>query len=275
MGRRRRWTESLNLNYSLSVIFICMLVFGLLAPAFISGIIIFLAPCTLPMVPGYLAFISGVDRKDLSDPKTKSFAESKIRKNSIFFVLGFSLVFIVIGIFFGIFGSFLAPFRLVLLRVGGGLIILFSLFMLKVFPDTLFGRNVSLKIPSWLHLGNPKSSFIVGSIFALGWSPCIGPILGTILVLAGSVGTAFQGGILLAMFSLGFSIPFLLSAFLYHSSQNFFVKHEYFFKMFSILGGILMLTIGILLVLNEWSLFQEWGFKIFKFIEYDKLQNYL
>lgn len=252
-----------------------MLVFGLLAPAFISGIIMFLAPCTLPMVPGYLAFISGVGHKDLVNPNTKSFAESQIRKNSIFFILGFSLVFIIVGILFGIFGSFLAPFRSILLQIGGSLIIVFSLFILKVLPDSLFGGTISLKIPSWLRVGNPKSSFLIGGIFALGWSPCIGPILGIILVLAGSVGTAFQGGLLLAMFSLGFSIPFLLSAFLYHSSQNFFVRHKSFFRLFSIMGGILMFIIGVLLVLNEWSLFQEWGFKIFKFIEYEKLQNYL
>ncbi len=252
-----------------------MLVFGLLAPAFISGIIMFLAPCTLPMVPGYLAFISGVNPQDMANPKTELFAQSKIRKNSIFFVLGFSLIFTLVGILVGILGSFFGAFRSTLLQIGGGLIIIFSLRMLQVFPETLFGRALSFRIPSWLRVGNPTSSFVVGGIFALGWSPCIGPILGTVLVLAGSLGTAFQGGILLAMFSLGFSIPFILSAFLYHRSQAFFARYKMLFKVFSIIGGLLMLTIGILLVLNEWSLFQEWGFKIFKFIEYEKLQNYL
>lgn len=252
-----------------------MLVFGLLAPAFISGIIMFLAPCTLPMVPGYLAFISGVGHKDLTNPKTQSFAESEIRKNSIFFVLGFSLVFIVVGILLGMFGSFFGAFRSILLQIGGGLIVIFSLRMLQIFPDTLFGRTLRLRIPSWLQVGTPKSSFVVGGIFALGWSPCIGPILGTVLVLAGSLGTAFQGGLLLAIFSLGFSIPFILSAFFYYKSQEFFIRHKSIFKTCSIIGGILMLVIGILLLVNEWSLFSEWGFKIFKFIEYEKLQNYL
>ena len=147
--------------------------------------------------------------------------------------------------------------------------------MLKVFPDTLFGRITYLRMPSWLRVGTPKSSFVVGGIFALGWSPCIGPILGTILVLAGSLGTAVQGGLLLAVFSLGFSIPFLVSAFLYHKAQDFFARNHSLFKVFSIIGGILMFVIGVLLIFNEWSLFQEWGFKIFKFIEYEKLQNYL
>lgn len=252
-----------------------MLVLGLLAPAFISGLLMFLAPCTLPMVPGYLAFISGVSNKDITNLETKSFAESQIRKNSVFFVLGFSSVFIILGLTLGLFGSFWGTFRPILLQISGVLIIFFSLAILKVIPESWFQITTRIKNPSWLQVGTPQGSALVGAIFALGWAPCIGPILGTVLVLAGALGTALQGAILLFVFSLGFSIPFIFSAFLYHRSQNFFQRHTGLFKALSITGGVLMFIIGILLVINEWSLFQESAFQVFKFIEYEKIQNLL
>lgn len=252
-----------------------MLVLSLLAPAFISGILMFIAPCTLPIVPGYLAFISGVKLGDLQDVTHKKEVQNKITKNSIFFVLGFSVVFIVLGIILGFFGSVVNMYRAIFLQVSGILIIVFGLMILNVFSLPFLQKEYRISLPSWLTLGKPKSSFLVGGIFALGWSPCIGPILGTLLVLAGTLGTAFQGAILLFVFSLGLAIPFLVTAFLYGHSQSFFQKSTKVFKIISICGGLFMVLVGILLLVNEWSLFQEWGFKIFHFIEYEKIQNYL
>lgn len=234
----------------------------------------FIAPCTLPMVPGYLAFISGVKLGDFKNEIPHE-TKRKIRKNSIFFVLGFSLVFVVLGFLLGIFGSVFALYRSILLQVSGVLVIFFGFLMLGFFSIPFLNREYKIALPSWLQIGKPQSSFLVGGIFALGWSPCVGPILGTILVLAGTLGTALQGVILLSMFSLGLAIPFLLTAFLYGHSQIFFQKNANLFKIISTIGGLLMVLIGILLLINEWSLFQEWGFKIFDFIEYHKIQNYL
>lgn len=235
----------------------------------------FIAPCTLPIVPGYLAFISGVKLGELQDIAHQKEIQKKIRKNSIFFVLGFSTVFIVLGIILGLFGSVVSVYRDILLQVSGVLIIIFGLMMLNIFSLPFLQREYKISLPSWLTLGKPRSSFLVGGIFALGWSPCIGPILGTLLVLAGTLGTAFQGAILLFVFSLGLAFPFLITAFLYGRSQRFFQKSAKVFKTISICGGLLMIVIGVLLIMNEWSLFQEWGFRIFHFIEYEKIQNYL
>ncbi len=252
-----------------------MLVLSLLIPAFISGFLMFLAPCTLPIVPGYLAFVSGVRLSDENNPEARRLAHTKIKKNSLFFVLGFSLIFILLGILLGFFGSVLGVSREILLQVSGVLVIMFGLMMLGVFSFSFFKRQFTIKLPSWFRIGTPKSSFLIGGIFALGWSPCIGPILGTLLVLAGTLGTAFQGALLLAVFSLGLAVPFLISAALYTRSQNFFLRYSVLFKVFSIIGGLLLVLIGVLLLLNEWSLFQEWGFEIFKFLDYESLKDYL
>lgn len=250
-----------------------MIVFGLLAPVFFAGILMFLAPCTLPIVPGYLAFVSGVHTEDLKDPNKRKNAELKIKKNSIFFILGFSLTFVLLGIILGLFGSILGIYKEVLLRIGGVLIFLFGLMMLKISPTNFLSSTI--KIPKWITVGHYSSSFVLGAIFALGWSPCVGPLLGTVLILAGTLQTVLQGGILLLVFSLGLAIPFFLSAFLYTRSQNFFQRFSKVFTIFSFLGGILMLVIGVLLIFNKWYVFQEIGFEIFKFINYESIEKFL
>jgi cytochrome c-type biogenesis protein len=226
------------------------------------------------MVPGYLAFISGIKQGDLKNDVSQEL-KNKIRKNSIFFVLGFSVTFVFLGFLLGAFGSVLGVYRNILLQISGVLIVFFGLTMIGVYSLPFLNREYKVSLPSWLQIGKPKSSFLIGGIFALGWSPCVGPILGTILVLAGTLGTAFQGTLLLSMFSLGLAIPFLLVAFLYGRSQNFLQVNEKIFKTVSLLGGLVMVLIGILLLFNEWTLFQEWGFKIFDFIKYQKIQEYL
>lgn len=252
-----------------------MLVFSLLAPAFISGILMFLAPCTLPMVPGYLAFISGVKITDVTNIVTRKESKGLIWKNAIFFVLGFSSVFIILGLVLGLFGSFLGVYREILLRISGIVILIFGFMMLGVFSLPFLKKDYIVKLPRQLTLGKPKSSFLVGGIFALGWSPCVGPVLGTLLVLAGTLGTAFQGAVLLLIFSLGLAIPFLITARVYEYSQDFLFKSRVIFKIFSVFGAIFMIIMGVVLLINDWTLFQEWGFKIFNFIEYSTIQNYL
>lgn len=249
-----------------------MLLFSLLAPAFLSGFLMFFAPCTLPMVPGYLAFISGVTMKDKQEIST---IKNKIRINSVFFVLGFSIVFILLGFLLGFFGSILGVYRNILLQVSGVVVILFGFMMLGIFSFSFLKREYKISLPSWLSLGEPKSSFLLGGIFALGWSPCIGPILGTLLILASTLSTAFQGAVLLFVFSLGLAVPFILTAFFFGSFENFFKRNTFLFKIFSILGGLVMIIIGVFLILDQWVVFQEIGFKIFNFIEYDRIQNYL
>jgi len=253
-----------------------MLITSLLIPAFIAGLLIFLAPCTLPIVPGYLAFISGINAKDLKNNTfSKAQIQKRVRKNALFFVLGFSLIFILLGLALGLAGSFFGPYREILMRIGGIIIFFFGFMMLGVFSLPFLNQEKRIKLPSWLKIGTSGSSLLIGGFFALGWSPCIGPILGTILVLAGTLGTALQGTILLAVFSLGLAVPFLVLAFFYSRSNIFVGRLSKWSQVISIIGGILLMVIGILLLFNSWSLFQEWGFELLNFINYQSIEQYL
>jgi len=190
--------------------------FSLAIPSFIAGVLMFLAPCTLPLVPAYLGFISGVSLKDLDNGEASKALRGRIVFNGLMFALGFSLVFVLVGGAFGFVGSFFIQYRPILSRIGGLLVILFGLYFLSVFKLSIFNflkRDYHFSLIGMLKPGEPISSLLFGMTFAFGWSPCIGPVLGTILFLASTTATASSGAFLLFIFSLGFTLPFLALAF--------------------------------------------------------------
>lgn len=249
---------------------------SLIIPAFIAGILTFLAPCTLPLVPGYLGFISGASLEDLKDPaKTKS-ARSKIFWNGFFFMAGFSAVFIAMGTLVGfIAASLLVPYRLWLSRIGGIFVIIFGLFMLNVLKIPILTREKQLKAPALFERGKPINSFILGLAFAFGWTPCVGPILGSILLLASTTTTALQGALMLTVFSAGLAVPFLLIAIGIGSASRYIQNISKYLNVVSIIGGIFLIFLGILLVTGNIGLLISYGYKIFQFINYDRLLDYL
>ena len=175
--------------------------------AFVAGLLMFLAPCTLPLVPAFIAFISGTTEKKL---KVNSIVRIHIIKNAFAFVIGFSLVFIVFGMLAGFFGTVVGPLRIVLTQVGGVFIIFFGLMMLHIIKITPLMNDYKLTLPKWVHPGTPHSAFLIGATFAFGWTPCVGPVLASVLLLATTTATATSGAFLLFIFSLGLSIPLLL-----------------------------------------------------------------
>jgi len=241
---------------------------GLIISAFVAGLITFLAPCTLPLVPAYIGFISGVSTKDLEDPKKAKEARRKIFFNGLSFVIGFSVVFIVFGTLAGLVGQSLTPFRIWFTRIGGILVILFGLFMLGVFKLPFLQIEKRIKIPSFLTIGKPTSSLVIGSAFAFGWTPCVGPILGSILLLASAKTTALQGALLLTVFSAGLAIPFLLISIAFSRATKYIEKISKYLKWVSIIGGVFLILLGILLLTNNFSLLVQYGFKFFEFINY-------
>lgn len=249
--------------------------FGFVIAAFFAGLLTFLAPCTLPLVPAYLGFISGVDQDALKNPATARAARRKIFLNGLAFIVGFSFVFILFGILAGFAGTALAPYRLWLARIGGVLVILFGLFMLGFFKLPFFQSGKRLPIPKWLSLGKPSTSLFIGGTFALGWTPCVGPILGSILLLAGTSGTALQGGLVLAIFSLGLAMPFLAIAFAFSQATAYIEKISNYLKGVSIVGGVFLILLGFLLATDNFGLTVQYGYELFDFINYDKLLEYL
>lgn len=247
----------------------------LLIPAFIAGILTFIAPCTLPLVPAYLGFISGVSADELKDPTKKSKARAKIFFNGLFFVVGFSLVFIVFGTLAGFVGSSLLPYRVWLSRIGGVFVIIFGLFMMNVLKLPFLAQEKRLKIPAVFDRGKPSTSLLIGLAFGFGWTPCVGPILGSILLLASTSTTALQGALLLTVFSAGLAIPFLLIALGIGSASERIEKFSKYIKVASFIGGIFLVLLGILLLTNNISLLISYGFRFLEFINYDAILDYL
>ena len=252
----------------------------LIIPAFIAGLITFLAPCTLPLVPAYLGFISGASAKDLLHPEKSKHIRLRVIKNGLFYVFGFSAVFILLGVLFGIGGSALIHYRDVLSRVGGVFIIFFGLYLIGVFEKIkpvarLLTREFHLPLIKHLHPGTPGSSLLFGATFAFGWTPCVGPILGSVLLLASTSATVVQGATLLTVFSLGLAVPFMLLAVgIAHASETI-KKLSHILPYISTIGGIFLLILGMMLLTNTISLWLGWSYEAFKFIGYDRLLEYL
>lgn len=267
--------------------------FTLIIPAFIAGVLTFLAPCTLPLVPAYLGFISGTSLDELKDPAKAKRARLKVFLNGLFFVLGWTLVFTVLGTLIGfIGGAVLAPYRLWLARIGGVFVIVFGLFMLNVVKLPFLAREWQPRVPvprptqagtpaalrglgAIFQRGRPANSFILGSAFGIGWTPCVGPILGSILLLASTTATAAQGALLLAVFSLGLALPFLAIAAGVGQASQYIERFSKYLNIVSIIGGIFLILLGMLLFTNNMALLISSGYRIFRFIEYERLLDYL
>jgi len=237
---------------------------SLIIPAFVAGLLTFFAPCTFPLVPAYLAFIGRGHKQAIW--------------SALMYVLGFSAIFILFGTAFALGGSILFMYRWLLARIGGGIIIFFGLFLLGIsrWPGLRWlNFDYKLKIPTWLHPGNPFSAFLLGVTFALGWTPCIGPILGSILVLAARTATVGQGAALLAVFSLGLAIPFLVIALMIDSAKVIVKKFQPVVPIISTVGGVLLVLFGILLLTNHLELWNQQVYHWLSFIHYDALLNYL
>ena len=177
--------------------------------AFLAGAISFLSPCVLPLVPGYVSFIAGQP-----DLRRRSSIGLRARLGAVglsaCFVLGFSTVFITLGAGASALGAWLLTWRTEMNLIGGAVIILFGLVMLGVFRIGLFSRDTRLNLDS--PGGRPMGAYVLGLAFAFGWTPCIGPILGAILTLSANSGSLNNGVWLLAIYSLGLGVPFLLTA---------------------------------------------------------------
>ncbi|PIQ66220.1 MAG: cytochrome C biogenesis protein [Candidatus Zambryskibacteria bacterium CG11_big_fil_rev_8_21_14_0_20_42_18] len=248
---------------------------GFILASFFAGLLTFLAPCTLPLVPAYLGFISGVDQEALKNPETAKAARRRIFWNGLAFIIGFSFVFITFGVLAGIAGTALAPYRIWLARIGGVLVIIFGLFMLDFFKLPFFQTDKRIPIPKWLTLGKPSSSLFIGGTFALGWTPCVGPILGSILLLAGTSGTALTGGVMLTVFSIGLAIPFLLIALAFSKATTYIDRISKYLKTISVIGGVFLILLGLLLATDNFGLTIQYGYELLDFIDYDRLLDYL
>ena len=247
-------------------------------PAFLAGILTFLAPCTLPLVPGYLAFISGIAPEDLDNPDTSLKAHLQIFWNGLLYVIGFSVVFVLFGSIFSLGGSVLVKNQDLLAQIGGVIVILFGVYLVGGSKWRIFSflnSEKKLHVNRLIKPGQPLSSLLFGAVFAFGWSPCIGPVLGTILLLASTTATVGQGALLLTIFALGLGIPFLILAIAFSSATLLIKRISKYLSIISKIGGVFLIVLGLLLLFDQLSVWYGFAYNLFSFLNYDGTLDYL
>jgi len=230
--------------------------FAALGLAFLAGIVSFLSPCVLPLAPGYLSYMTGLTGTEIGNPEGGVKTRSRVLLGSILFVLGFSVVFVLYGVAFGAAGSFLLQWREPLMRVMGVLVIVLGLSFMGALPG-LPGVNRDMRFhmtPKYALWGAP----MLGVLFGLGWSPCVGPTLAAVESLAFSEGSAWRGAALAFAYCLGLGLPFIILglAFRYSMGAIGWVKRHY--TLIMRIGGGLLIVIGVLLVLGGWDDVNTW-----------------
>ena len=214
-----------------------------LITAFGAGILSFISPCVLPIVPGYLSFISGVSIDELKGKKSN--AINRVFFNSLFFVLGFSVVFISLGASATFISSFLNNYMHIIGKIAGALIIILGLHYIGLF------RIKWLNYEKRFHVGSKQlgmlGSFFIGFAFAFGWTPCIGPILATILAMAAAEETVWRGILLLSFYSAGLALPFLLTALAFNAFLSISSRIKRHFRLVEIVGGVFLVIVGFLI----------------------------
>ena len=229
-----------------------------IAIAFFAGIVSFLSPCILPLIPAFLSYLTGVSANEIQSGNTK--AKTKIFLNALFFVLGFSVIFSLAGI---LLSSLLADISFQLrtwfARIGGIIIILFGLYLLKLIRIPFLEREHKIQVKKKFKYSY-ITSFIFGSTFAIGWTPCVGAILGAILTLAiVNPGSAF--GLLLA-YSLGLGIPFLLTGIFISQASVWIRKHEKGLQYFSYIAGVILIILGVFVFTNKLGLISNFAYAL-------------
>jgi len=229
------------------------------AVAFSAGLFSFLSPCVLPLFPSYLSFITGMSVADLSAELSPA-VRRRVLVHAVVFVLGFSLVFVGLGASFSAVGQFLLDYRDWIRLLGGALIVIFGLYIAGVLRIGIFGRTQQLQIQS--KPAGLLGSFLVGLTFAIGWTPCVGPILGSILTLASNDKTVGQGVTLLLFYSAGLGLPFLLSSVALGGFLRFFKRYRPFIPTVERAAGVLLVLVGILVATNYYVLLNSWAISL-------------
>lgn len=227
--------------------------------AFLAGVVSFLSPCILPLVPGYISMVTNISFSELeegtSDAKVKN-----ILFPSLLFVLGFSFVFILLGTSASYLGGFISTHKILLLQVSGAIIIIFGLFVMEVVKISKLYEEKRLNLPT-KNLGH-LGTFFLGIAFGFGWTPCVGPILATILLYASTTDGAAKGAFLLFIYSLGLGLPFIITGLALSKAlvAFSFIKRHYTVYKYTV-GGILI-VVGVMMVTNNLFYLNIYGQKV-------------
>jgi cytochrome c-type biogenesis protein len=219
--------------------------------AFSAGFLSFISPCVLPLVPSYITYITGACFKDLTDAEERGKVRWKTMLHSFLFILGFSTIFILMGASASYLGQVLSKYQSWIMKGGGVLIIILGIHFtgLITLPFLQVEKRFELRKKPLGYLG----SFLVGVVFAAGWTPCIGPILSTILLYASTTKNFSTGMLLLSFYSMGLGVPFFLSSLAFNSFLSAFQKIRRFMKIITVVSGFFLIAIGILFLTDLFS----------------------
>lgn len=228
--------------------------------AFAAGLISFLSPCVLPLVPGYVSYVAGRSAVENSAARASTLRMAALGL-SLSFVLGFSTVFIVLGASATALGQLLISYRYELNIVGGTIVILFGLFLAGIVHPFWMLRDA--RFHSALPGGRPISAYVLGLAFAFGWTPCIGPILGAILTVSAASATVSSGVALLAIYSFGLGVPFLLSALFTDALTTRLKTIGRIGRLLQMAAGGIMILMGLAMITGQLSAFAYWLLDVF------------
>ena len=219
--------------------------------SFVAGILTFLSPCILPLFPSYITYITGKSFEDIKTLESSSNIRRITAVHSLFFILGFSIIFVLLGITISYLGSFFGIRRIWLERIGGIFIILFGLHILGLFKIGLLNQEKKL-IYHKKKIGY-FSSLLVGMAFAVGWTPCVGPILSSILIYASTLESLPRAIVLLSFYSLGLGVPFFIASLAINQFLFIFKRFKVVMKFIPVVTGVFLILIGALLFSEQFS----------------------
>jgi cytochrome c-type biogenesis protein len=218
--------------------------------ALIAGLLSFFSPCILPLIPAYFSFITGLSLDELTENKAET--RRKVILSTVFYVAGFSFIFILFGASASFLGGIASQYAWIIRYLGGGIVIVFGLHLLGIINIKALHFEKRLHVQEKpLHL---MGTFVIGMAFGAGWSPCIGPMLGSILIVAGNQNTILKGVLLLAVYSAGLALPFLILSFFIHSILDIMKRATKLINIINKVSGILLIVIGLLLIFDKFRL---------------------
>ncbi len=222
--------------------------------AFSAGLLSFISPCVLPLVPSYLSYITGLSVENLAKVEERERFKSAILFNALLFIAGFSTVFIAFGASASLIGQVLYEYQDLIRKIGGILIIIFGLYLLGILKLNIFMTERRL-----MHFESRPAgyigSYLIGTAFAAGWTPCVGPVLGTILAYASTTESMSGGVMLLSAYSFGLGLPFFLTAFGMDTFLSYFKNLRKYLGGVSFVSGALLILVGVMIFTDSVTLF--------------------
>ncbi|MBO6241680.1 MAG: redoxin family protein [Butyrivibrio sp.] len=214
---------------------------------FFQGLLSFFSPCVLPLIPVYMGYLSGGTLREKSDG-SRYYDQKKVMVNTLFFVIGISFAFFLLGMGLSVIGRFFSGNQLLFVRIGGIIVIMFGLYQLGIFGNSrILSKDVRLPVDLGKLSMSPFTALIMGFVISFAWSPCIGPVLSSVLIMAASSDSTATGFLLIGVYTLGYVIPFLLVGVFTTSLLEFIGKHRSVVKYTVKIGAVLMIFMGILM----------------------------